>query len=113
MYVLDTDVLSLFEHGSKTVVDRVGITQSRLIAAYDRLQGMASFLPEWQTLPFDHTAAHTFTDLVKRKTRISTSDLRIAAIALSRGFTVVTANVRHFRQVPSLSVQDWTKPTTG
>ncbi len=31
----------------------------------------------------------------------------IASIALSRGLTVVTGNVRHFARVPDLAVENW------
>ena len=40
--------------------------------------------------------------------RIGSQDLRIAALALLYGFTVVTSKVRDFSQVPNLSVVDWT-----
>jgi tRNA(fMet)-specific endonuclease VapC len=33
--------------------------------------------------------------------------LRIAAIALVRDLTVVTANLRHFQRVPGLRVENW------
>ena len=34
-------------------------------------------------------------------------DLRIAAIALAHGMTLVTANVRHFSRVEELPVENW------
>jgi tRNA(fMet)-specific endonuclease VapC len=34
-------------------------------------------------------------------------DLRIASIALARGLTLVTGNVRHFERVPGLQVESW------
>ena len=34
----------------------------------------------------------------------------IAAIAVSRGMTVLTRNVSDFRRVPGLKVEDWTLP---
>jgi len=44
----------------------------------------------------------------QQRIRIGSQDLRIAALALLYGFTVVTSNVRDFSQVPNLSVADWT-----
>lgn len=62
-------------------------------------------------LPFDAVAARTYggirAGLESRGTPIGDADLRVAAIALSRGLTVVTANERHFRKVPGLSVENW------
>ena len=138
MYLFDTDIVSLVKHGHRNASARVAATPpeqrfisvvtveevlrgcladinastrniSRLIAAHDRLQDMQAYLSEWKVLPFDHVAAHQCTDLLKRKVRVHTHDLRIAAIALSRGFTVVTANMRHFEKVPGLDVEDWTR----
>lgn len=40
-------------------------------------------------------------------TRLPTSDLLIASTALSRGDEVMTGNVRHFRQIPGLTVLEW------
>jgi len=30
-------------------------------------------------------------------------------IAIARGCTVVTANIRHFSKIPGLSIEDWTQ----
>ena len=48
--------------------------------------------------------------LRKQRIRIGSQDLRIAAIALQHGFTVVTSNVRDFAQVPNLNIEDWVVP---
>jgi tRNA(fMet)-specific endonuclease VapC len=44
--------------------------------------------------------------LERRGTPIGDADLRIASIALARGLTVVTANVRHFQLVSGLPVEN-------
>jgi predicted nucleic acid-binding protein len=34
-------------------------------------------------------------------------DLRIAAIVLEAGATLISRNLRDFRRIPSLAVEDW------
>ena len=48
-------------------------------------------------------------DLERRGQMIGASDLMIAAHALSVGATLVTNNVRDFRRVKSLVVENWTE----
>jgi tRNA(fMet)-specific endonuclease VapC len=38
---------------------------------------------------------------------IEAEDVLIGASVLSRGLTVVTHNVNHFRRIPGLKVEDW------
>jgi tRNA(fMet)-specific endonuclease VapC len=38
---------------------------------------------------------------------IDVEDVLIGATALRKGFTVVTNNIKHFRQIPNLKVEDW------
>jgi len=62
-------------------------------------------------LPFDEAAADVYGPLRARLEaegrRLDEPDLRIAAIALTRDLTLVTANVRHFDRVPDLRVENW------
>jgi tRNA(fMet)-specific endonuclease VapC len=62
-------------------------------------------------LPFDTVAARRFgelkAELERRGEPLAEPDLRIAAIAVSRGLTLVTRNVRRFRRVPGLAVENW------
>ncbi|QYN37973.1 PIN domain-containing protein [Pseudonocardia sp. DSM 110487] len=62
-------------------------------------------------LPFDTTAARRFgelkAELERCGERLAEPDLRIAAIVVSRELTLVTRNVRHFRRVPGLVVENW------
>ena len=58
-------------------------------------------------LPFDQNAAQHFHQLKKSKVRIGTMDLKIAAIVLAYNGRLLSANLRDFRQIPNLSVEDW------
>jgi tRNA(fMet)-specific endonuclease VapC len=69
---------------------------------------MLEFYPRYPVLDFDRAAADRFNLLRSQGIRIGTMDLRIAAIALTRGYTVLTANARDFSQVPGLAIEDWT-----
>jgi tRNA(fMet)-specific endonuclease VapC len=80
---------------------------SDIIYAYSRLHRVLSDYSQAQILDFDVAAANRF-DVLRKKLRIGTLDLRIACIALVHGYTVLTRNVRDFRQVPGLLVEDWT-----
>lgn len=62
-------------------------------------------------LPFDASAAEVYgplrAQLEGEGRRLDEPDLRIASIALSRGLTMITGNVRHFSRVPGLEVENW------
>jgi len=77
-----------------------------LIRAFDEL-----VLPHLTVLPFDLESARVFgrlkASLEKRGLPRSEPDLRIAAVALQHGLTIVTGNVRHFSGIPGLAVENW------
>jgi tRNA(fMet)-specific endonuclease VapC len=77
------------------------------VVPYMELLELMEFFSGWTILPFDQTAAQQFHELKARKIRIGTMDLKIAAIVLALGATLYSANLRDFRQVPGLSVEDW------
>jgi tRNA(fMet)-specific endonuclease VapC len=79
----------------------------RQVAAYSRLDGVVDYFSRWDRLPFDEPAADRFEELRRRKLRIGTMDLKIAAIALTHNSLLLTANLRDFEQVPNLRVEDW------
>jgi predicted nucleic acid-binding protein len=62
-------------------------------------------------LPFDRSAAETYgwlrAELESAGTRLAEPDLRIASIAMVRGLTLVSGNVRHFGRVPGLQLENW------
>jgi predicted nucleic acid-binding protein len=67
-----------------------------------------------QILPFDRPAAETYGELratlEQAGTPLSEPDMRIASIAVARGLTVVTGNVRHFSRISGLPVENWLRP---
>lgn len=130
-YCFDTDILSAVVRRSPSlpVVRRIAAVSptdqaTTSITAGELLYGAArkgspslearisqlltGYLP---ILPFDLDAAHAYAstraDLVAAGTPLSDADLRIAAICLSRGLTLVTGNERHFTRVPGLRIENW------
>jgi tRNA(fMet)-specific endonuclease VapC len=77
------------------------------VAAYDLLADLLDFLEDWEIVRFDARAADAFRRLREQKVRIGSADLKIAAVALTRGTLLLSANLRDFRQVPGLRVEIW------
>jgi tRNA(fMet)-specific endonuclease VapC len=71
----------------------------------------SQILPNVQVVPFDIEAAMIYgplrASLERQGVPIGEADTRIAAVALSRGLTLVTGNVRHFSHVSGLVVENW------
>ncbi|NJK42555.1 MAG: type II toxin-antitoxin system VapC family toxin [Aquincola sp.] len=66
-------------------------------------------LQQLDIAPFDLSAAVEFDRLDKAglSRKIGRADLLVASIALAQRATLVTRNVRHFRQVPGLQLENW------
>ena len=133
MYLLDTDILSnLLKRRPSTVLiaklasvprDQqfmASITMGELLYGAHRIREQSGrllemiktlLLPNLPVLPFDRAAADRYgelrAELEHRGTPIGDSDLRIGSIALARSLTVVTGNVRHFKRIPNLTVENW------
>jgi predicted nucleic acid-binding protein len=62
-------------------------------------------------LPFDSHSARIFGELKakleKRRIVKSEPDLRIASIALQHRFILVTGNIRNFKGIPRLKIENW------
>lgn len=75
------------------------------------LQALEQFLLPLTVLPFDQDAAAAYgrvrTVLERRGMPIGSLDTLIAAHALSLDLTLVTNNVREFKRVPDLKVENW------
>lgn len=72
---------------------------------------LIKFLSILNVLPFDEAAAREYGNicatLQKQGTPIGTMDMLIAGHARSKGYTIVTNNVREFNRVADLSVENW------
>jgi tRNA(fMet)-specific endonuclease VapC len=77
------------------------------IPGYEQLINLFRFLADWEIVSFQAAAADTFNDFRKQKVRIGSQDLKIAAIALNHHALLLSANLRDFRQVPGLRVENW------
>ena len=63
----------------------------------------------FEICPYSPHAAAIFRDMPAAAKRRGTNDCKIAAIALSNGFTVITRNVEDYRAIPSVQFEDWTR----
>lgn len=138
IYLLDTDHVSLEQRGHPSVTKRVQLagpsqvavsvvtveeqlrgwlalirsatTAQKRTAAYTQLRTAVSYFAAFTLLDYTLAADTHVADLRQQGVRIGTQDLRIAAIALTHGLTVITRNTIDFRKVPGLSTEDWSLP---
>jgi tRNA(fMet)-specific endonuclease VapC len=106
---LALSVVSFHEQvlGCHTYIARAR-TSADVVRGYGLLGRLLSDYAAVAVWPFDAAAATIFDGLHAARIRISTMDLRIAAIALSRGAVLVTRNISDFGQVPGLTLENWT-----
>jgi tRNA(fMet)-specific endonuclease VapC len=137
LYVLDTETMTLYQHGHPRIVQRVlahpvselaiavisveeeltgwytKLRQARkrdeLARVYQRLSVAVPFFARFQILSFTEPGIVRYEGLRAAHRRIGKNDLRIAAIALENAATVVTRNSRDFKQVRGLTIEDWSK----
>ncbi|MEO7717718.1 MAG: type II toxin-antitoxin system VapC family toxin [Capsulimonas sp.] len=73
-----------------------------------------AFLSHFASYPFDDEAALHYgqirAGLELAGSLIGPYDLQIAAIAVSHNLILVTSNIREFSRVPTLQIEDWTRP---
>jgi tRNA(fMet)-specific endonuclease VapC len=135
MFILDTDHVSLFQRNDPRVSARVLATppqelaitvitveeqlrgrldrvrrarsDAEVVRAYRNLLATSLYFRTITIIGFDEQAQTVFRRLRVQGIRIGTQDLRIAAIALNHGATLVTRNMRDFAAIPSLNIEDW------
>jgi len=132
MYLFDTDVLSnvvrkspsplLLEKLKRTPAEfqfTTAINIGEIYYGANRTAHSARILgvfeekvfPSISVLAFDEKSAKIYgtlkANLEKKGVSKSKPDLRIASIALQHGLTLVTANIKHFHDIPGLTVESW------
>jgi tRNA(fMet)-specific endonuclease VapC len=94
--------------GWMSVVNQAHTPAKVLLAFRELLHTLRKFCT-LKVLPFDYAAQDQFAGLKRQRVRIGTLDLRIASIALALDATLLSRNLRDFRKVPGLRVEDWTQ----
>ena len=99
-----------------TILQAFGVSQileaengEKLLRAQERLVETERDLRKFMILAINDAAAATFDRLKqdKKLKRIGRADLLIAAITMSNRATLVTRNLRDFRQISGLQVENW------
>ena len=137
MHLLDTDTLTHLYAGNTNVIARlnavedseVGITiitkaemlrgrieylikaenRESLLKAQELLFRTEELLAELLIIPISQKAADEFERLraVSKLRKIGRADLLIASISLANRATLVTRNIKHFKQIPGVRVVNW------
>lgn len=88
---------------------RVGVEKSKQIQ--NNRQALEEFILSLEIADFDERAAMTYgavrTALEKAGTPVGSMDMLIGAHALGLDVTLVTNNIREFKQIKKLKVVDW------
>jgi tRNA(fMet)-specific endonuclease VapC len=137
MHLLDTDTLTHLHAGHPRIIENLqhltdpdvatsiitkveilrgrfdfvlkAATGAEVIRAQQLLIRTEDLLAQIIVVPLNEDAVAQFDRLrnMKGLKKIGRADLLIASIALAHRATLVTRNLRHFRQVPGLSVTNW------
>lgn len=86
---------------------QAGRIRLTLELAYDHFRDALEDTQPYRILPYT-AAAHALVEGWQRaKIRVGTNDMRIAAICIDHGATLVTRNARDYAQLPGLTFDVW------
>jgi tRNA(fMet)-specific endonuclease VapC len=137
LFVLDTDMVTLLQHGHPQVTARcaalgpeeLAVTvitleeqlsgwytllrkskqPDHVVTAYQSLIDSVLFLTRLRILRLTRPALDRFDQLARLRINVGRMDLRIAAIVLEHRGVLVTRNLRDFARVPGLQLDDWSQ----
>jgi tRNA(fMet)-specific endonuclease VapC len=135
LYVLDTDVLSLYQRRHPDLNAKLDARPLHELAitvitveeelsgwyrllrkvrrpeeqacVYERFAEAIPLLARWRILPMTYSALMRYQALKALNLNVGKVDLRIAAIVLERGGVLVTRNIREFQRIQNLLIEDW------
>ena len=135
IYLLDTNTISYWMRGDQKIINKIrshkpsdlsictitlaeiyyGIEKSP-VKRKERRNKIELICSQLEIYPFDDLAARKYsmirTQLEKDGIVISERDLQIASIAMANKLIVVTHNVKEFKRVVNLEVEDWAKDSS-
>ena len=76
--------------------------------AYELFARTVADATRYTVLPFTPSAEALFRQWKRAKVNIGTQDMRVAAICLDHGATLVTRNARDYARIPGLKFDVWT-----
>jgi tRNA(fMet)-specific endonuclease VapC len=134
-FLFDTDHLTLYQHNHPPLMQRIAtqaadsvaicpinieetmrgrlaslarvLTGNKHVQAYAHLVAAEEMFRLFPLVPFDGASEGGFQHLRAARLGVGTLDLKIAAIALRNGLTVLTRNRSDFGRVPGLVLDDW------
>jgi tRNA(fMet)-specific endonuclease VapC len=83
------------------------LSGAKHVQAYAHLVAASAMFGLFPLVPFDVASEIRFQQLRAARWAVGTLDLKIAAIALTNGLTVLTRNTNDFGRVPGLNLADW------
>ncbi len=132
IYLLDTNTVSYWMRGDEKIISEIkghkpsdlsictitlaeiyyGIEKSP-VKKKERHNKIERIYSQLEIYPFDELSARKYsiirTQLEKDGLVISERDLQIASIAMANKLIVVTHNVKEFKRIEKLDVEDWAK----
>ena len=140
-HLLDTDMLTLFQHGHPKVSARCALappgslaitiisveeqflgwyTRARqakrddeIASAYDRMTEFAGFIKQLPIVSFTAEAIREYRQLKALRAECGQEELVYRRDWTQLSATVVTGNLSDFGRVPGLAVEDWSRSMTG
>jgi tRNA(fMet)-specific endonuclease VapC len=111
------EVLEIFNaNASRMAISSITLSEliygaEKSLNTYKNLEAVEEFVSHLEVLPYDAKASQHYGQikaaLEKKGQIIGENDIHIAAHAISHGLILVSNNVREFKRVPNLALENW------